>query len=95
MMEQFVIVSVLIESVIETLKPIWDPTKRENLGEFLAAVGVGEVVAIAGGFDLFELVGVPLNFLDGLAPWPGVILTGLLIGRGSNYIHDILKRIRG
>ena len=51
-----------------------------------ALIGVG--VALAFGLDVFELVGVPAT-----VPVVGMVLTGVLISRGSNYVHDILKRL--
>lgn len=51
----------------------------------LGAIIVGILVAVAGRMDIFQLLGMPLgiNYL-------GYILTGLLISRGSNFLHDLL-----
>ena len=53
-----------------------------------AVIGVG--VALAFGIDLFEVVGIAAR-----VPVVGMVLTGVIISRGSNYIHDILKKIMG
>lgn len=48
---------------------------------------VGVLIAWQLSLNIFELLGATLV-------WPvmGYILTGLLLGRGSNYLHDLLKR---
>lgn len=57
-----------------------------------AAVGVGG--AFLYGFDLLYILG---NFLGGSEyipgpSWLGVLLTGLAIGRGSNFVHDLVSK---
>ncbi len=56
---------------------------------------VALLIGVAGAFiykfDLIFLIG---SWLNAPVPshWFGVALTGLAIGRGSNFIHDIIKR---
>lgn len=47
-------------------------------------VGVG--VAWQFDLDIFRLLDNPAK-----NPLVGVVITGLLIGRGSNYVHELLK----
>ena len=54
-----------------------------------AAVGVGG--AFVYGFDLLVLAGQFFEQPIQSNPF-GVAITGLAIGRGANYIHDIFKR---
>ncbi len=49
------------------------------------AVGVG--LACAYRTDLLGMVG-----LTAWTPWIGYVITGVLIGRGSNYLHDLVNR---
>ena len=52
---------------------------------WLALVGIGLAVAYrADALALFGLVA--------WAPWIGWVVTGLVIGRGSNYLHDLIDR---
>ena len=44
------------------------------------------LVAVNWDLDIFKLVG----FGEGAIPYVGAVLTGLLISRGSNAIHNIL-----
>lgn len=50
-------------------------------------VGVG--LALAFRADLFSAVG-----LAAINPWIAYVLTGILIGRGSNYVHDLIDTWR-
>ncbi len=54
-----------------------------------AAVGVGG--AFVYGFDLLALAGKFFEVNVQSGPF-GIAMTGLAIGRGANYIHDIFKR---
>ena len=53
---------------------------------YIAAV-VGVLLAIAYRADALALFG-----LVAWTPWIGWIVTGLVIGRGSNYLHDLVDR---
>jgi hypothetical protein len=68
----------------------------ENFGEPLSAqmkvwvsAVLGVVVCIAYSADLLAILGYTAGI-----PYIGAVLTGLLIGRGSNYINDIVTRVR-
>ena len=48
-------------------------------------------MALLGGVDVLAAVGVPLVHLEPLGVWPGIALSGVLLSRGANFIHDLLK----
>lgn len=56
-----------------------------------ASAGVGMGLAFYYKLDFVHLVGVVVN-LEIPAGWPGIALTGLSIGRGANYVHDLVSR---
>ena len=62
------------------VKPLW-------LRYIACLVGVG--LAIAFRADLFAAVG-----LAAISPWIAYVLTGILAGRGSNYVHDLIDTWR-
>jgi len=71
----------------ELLKAKWKEAEQVAPMKYVsAAVGVG--FAFAYQLDLlataFEIVSKP--------PWVGVLLTGILLGRGANFVHDFAKR---
>lgn len=82
-----VVIAFIVEAVWETLKMIWQQGKVSI--DRIGALVVGLLVAFASGIDLFVLVELPLQ-----VPYVGLALTGILISRGANFIHDLLKKIQ-
>ncbi len=86
---QLALVAFLIESLIQTFKPLYDKDKGWNK-DALLALFVGIVLCVATKVDLFVAVGLPIS-----VPYVGATLTGVLASRGSNFVHDILKFVEG
>lgn len=77
------ILAVLVEGLIEYLgEPI--PSRIKPHVAALVAV----LVCLAYDADLLAILGFPARI-----PYAGAILTGLVIGRGSNYLADVVKRV--
>lgn len=55
----------------------------------VAAIIVGVALALLAQVDLFALVG--LTFV---APWIGMVLTGIVFSRGANYTADFIKLVQ-
>lgn len=96
---QILIVMVLIESVVETIKPVYDKEKGFNK-DALIALGVSELICVLTGIDLFKLVGAPvvIPYMDsalgaGVGGIVGSVLTGVIGSRGANAVHDLLKKL--
>jgi len=91
MLEAFVtlfILSVLCEAVVEWLKglvPVLAGTAVQ-----VAALVVGLVLAFGAGQNLFTLIGVEFAY-----PVVGTVLAGIVVSRGSNYIHDLISKLQG
>ena len=81
-----IILALLCEAVWETLKMTWQDNKVSI--DKIGALLIGLTIAFVTGADLLALVNIP-----SLVPYVGVVLTGVLISRGSNFIHDFLKKI--
>ncbi|MDV4150132.1 hypothetical protein R0131_04705 [Clostridium sp. AL.422] len=80
------IVALIAESVWETLKMIWQQGKISI--DRIGALVVSLVICIGTRLDILRLLEI-----DTIIPFLGVILTGILISRGSNFVHDLLVRI--
>ena len=52
-----------------------------------AAAGVGILLAVAYRADVLALFGLEAWF-----PWIGWVVTGIILGRGANYLHDVIDR---
>lgn len=73
----------LVESLVEYFLSEW-------IGKWLkyASAVVGVALALAYQLDLVEAL-TELSF-----PYVGCILTGLVLGRGANYINDLIDFVR-
>lgn len=80
---QFTTAALIVEALWETTKMFWQNGKFSY--DKLGAVMFGELVAIGAGIDFMAAVKLPIKI-----PYVGMILTGILISRGSNFMHDIL-----
>lgn len=80
--------AMLVEAVTTAFKPVWDKERRKLSRGALASLAVGLVIAFAAGLDIAAIAGVEIR-------WPLLpqLITGIIISRGSNYVHDIFKRI--
>jgi hypothetical protein len=84
----FVVLATLAEAAWETSKMFWQEGKFS--WDRVGALLIAELIAIGTGADVFGALGYPLNI-----PWLGVILTGLLMSRGANFIHELLTGVQG
>jgi len=82
-----VVAAMIGESVWETLKMIWQEGKLSI--DRIGALVIGLLIALSGNLDLPALVGIPF-----IVPYLGMILTGILISRGANFVHDLLVKIQ-
>jgi hypothetical protein len=81
-----IILASIAEAVWETLKMTWQNGKAKF--DKLGALAVGILISISTGLDVLKLINLPSKI-----PYVGIILTGILISRGSNFVHDILASI--
>ncbi len=81
-----VIVALVGEAIWETIKMTWQHGKV-NIDR-IGALIVGLVIAIAAGIDIMDIIGVPMRI-----PYVGTVLTGVLISRGANFVHDIFETV--
>lgn len=78
------LLAVSAEAIWETLLMV-----KSNGGinkERLGAIITGVILAVAAQVDFFRIMGVPL-----MIPYLGMVFTGIIISRGANFIHDIIK----
>ena len=96
------ILATLVESLVEYLvrplvkpplqvRPVLiaeeQPTTWQDLVLRYVAAAVGIALCILYKADLLEMVSIT-------SPWPyvGNIITGIIIGRGANFVHDFASR---
>lgn len=81
-----VVLSILIEAITEYLLPTFPDHLKWTKTYLAAAFAV--VVCFAYGADLPAALGLPS------VPYVGSVLTGLILGRGANFISILMKRLQ-
>ena len=88
-MEKIFIIFVLAlisESVWETLKMVWQQGRISI--DRIGAIVVSLVICIDVEIDILNLLGINTSW-----PFVGIMLTAILISRGSNFIHDLIVKL--
>lgn len=91
-MEPFIAAFVLAVLIEGTITYILGESSNNATAPWMRyiALTLGVVTAWAYNLDLLAVLG-----LVSVNPLIGYVTTGLIIGRGSNYVNDFISRIRG
>ena len=81
-----IIISVLAESIWETLKMTWQNGKISI--DKIGALIISLILTLGTKMDLLALLG-----LETTIPYMGAFLTGIIVSRGSNFTHDLLNKV--
>ncbi|MGM9975109.1 MAG: hypothetical protein ACI33K_13805 [Clostridiaceae bacterium] len=84
---KLLVLAVLCEAIWETLKLLWE-NGRASIDR-IGAIAVGLILTITTRMDILALVGLP-----SITPLVGMILGGIIISRGANFVHDLIKRVQ-
>ncbi len=101
---QFLGAVILVEATVQAFKYLYDPDKRPwfvggkvfdgekfvGIVPNILAQALGIAVAVMGQLDLFSVAKLGLS-----VPVVGWIMTGVIIGRGTNYAYDLVKSLKG
>lgn len=83
-------VAILIEGLVEYGKNIADMFyggDRKTAITQLVTIAVGIAIAFAFNADMFMPLGLTVNH------YIGMVLTGIIMSRGSNYVSDLITKI--
>ena len=85
---QLVIVAILIEAIWENIKMIWQNGKFsiDKIGSLVISI----LICVLAKIDIFPIVNLSI-----MVPVIGSILTGIIVSRGSNFVHDLFNKISG
>ena len=86
-----VVMAIIVEALVEYGKSIAKAFAERSVKTAvtqLVAIGLGILLCFASRGDLFSLAGVTFGW-----PWLGMVLTGIIISRGANYVSDFVKRL--
>lgn len=85
---QLVIVAILIEAIWENLKMIWQNGKFSI--DKIGALVISILICVLAKIDIFPIVNLSIS-----VPVIGSILTGIIVSRGANFVHDLFNKISG
>lgn len=83
-------VAILIEGLVEYGKNIADMFyggDRKTAITQMVTIVIGIALAFAFGANMFVPLGLTVNH------YVGMVLTGIVMSRGSNYVSDLISRI--
>jgi len=80
------VLAILVEGIIQYF--VTNENKKQPWLKYVAAV-LGVVICIAYKADILLSLGLVSAF-----PFVGEVATGLIIGRGSNYLNDFISKVR-
>lgn len=81
--------SVFIEGITDYLKNLLGTKIKSRIPSVLISIAVGIGVCFLCGADIFSAFGFAEKYA-----WLGTIFTGILLSRGSNYVHSLFGRIQ-
>jgi len=84
MIAKIIIGAIVIEAIIEYLNAVL--FKKFN-PQYILSIVVGSLFSVLYGLDLLAILG-----LETSVPYVGMVLTGVLLSRGSNYITHLVKK---
>ncbi len=82
------ILAITVEAMIEYAKLLF--VDKAIVWKQVAALILGIGLSVLAGTDLYAVVGVTFS-----VPYVGVVLTGIIFSRGSNYVADFVKKLQG
>jgi len=93
--QAFVILAVLVEAftgLIKTLLQNFGVTLTDWMDQLISLVlAVG--VAVGGRVDFFAILSQVLPVNLNFPPVVGIVLSAVVLARGSNAVHDLLKKL--
>lgn len=78
--------AILVEGIVEYF--VSNPEKAQPWLKYVAAI-LGILVCVVYKVDLIASLGITTAI-----PYVGSVITGLVIGRGSNYLNDFITKVR-
>lgn len=86
-----IMIALFIEAIVDAVKPVWTKEAPFGIAEYVS-MGLGILIAVTCKFNMLELVvdtGFPVY-----VEYIFYVLTGIAIGRGTNFMYDLWDRIK-
>ena len=86
-----IILALFVEAIVQTLKPLWDKTAGKITVAEIVSMGIGVSIAVVAKINF--LAGV-LDVTQPVLLYVLYALTGVALGRGPSFVHDLWGKIR-
>ncbi len=86
------LLALIVEKIGEVIKAGLSPYKLPTWGWFIIASGLGVGLCIIFQVDIFIALG--LSTLTPASYIAGQIVTGVAVGGGSNFTHDLIDKLK-
>lgn len=90
---ELIMIALFIEAVIEAVKPIWTGESKLSVSEYVS-MALGVLLAVSCRINMLAYV------MEVSAEYPVwinyvfYVLTGLAMGRGSNFLYDLVAKMK-
>lgn len=88
MLESLVIVALIVEALVKVFTGFY--VEGKIMWTSIIATVLGVLVALLLGIDLFTLAGMTVKY-----PIIAIIMSGILIGRGSDFVRELYNILKG
>lgn len=83
---QIIIIAILIEAIWENLKMVWQNGKI-NIDK-IGALVISIIICLLVNANVFSLVDLTIS-----VQYIANILTGIIVSRGANVVHDLFSKL--
>lgn len=88
-----ILIALFIEAVVNALKPIWSKDgEKLSISEYVS-MGMGVLLAVACRINMLAYVVETVNY-PAWVEYVFYALTGIAIGRGTNFIYDLWGKLK-
>ena len=85
-----IILALFVEAIVQTMKPIWDKTAGKVTVAEIVSMGIGVVIAVVAKINFLAAV---VDVTHPVLLYTLYLLTGVALGRGPSFLHDLWMKI--
>lgn len=85
------IMAMFIEAIVQVFKPVWDKNAAQLTVPEWISMGVGIMIAVASRMNMLEGLTAANN---AVLEYMFYIFTGVALGRGPSFVHDLWGKIK-
>lgn len=86
-----ILIALFVEAIVQQLKPLWDKTAGKITVAEIVSMSLGVLIAIVAKINF--LAGV-VDITQPVLLYVMYALTGVALGRGPSFVHDLWVKIK-